>query len=310
MMSGKNAVTGVAQYREVKRKANVGERIKVVAVHPESSKNGNVRIGEEFTVKVADGKGEVWEVSERAFCGIISPDWHGLREYVVLEPVEVASATEPDALYAAFRQFVVDNADAIRAILPELEALAAKAPAQIAPTKPDVPGKLTRAAIIAKATTDVAELTANGQRYSEVLPPGSRCYGLLYNVKFRINRDKRVVVCEIVSRRSGRKFAKGFAKAAPDDVFHAEIGKAIALRRALGLPVPDEYVNAPQPEKAEVGAKVYTASSYGTLTVAQTTSIKAGTVSESCFRSLRRDTKLGSPRILDDTDVDYTEVAA
>ncbi|MFP3830651.1 hypothetical protein, partial [Pseudomonas sp. SIMBA_021] len=45
----------------------------------------------------------------------------------------------------------------------------------------------------------------------------------------------------------------GRAKAAPDDCFNVHIGKAIALRRALGLAVPDEYLNAPQPTEVRVG---------------------------------------------------------
>ncbi len=46
---------------------------------------------------------------------------------------------------------------------------------------------------------------------------------------------------------------RGIAKATPDDCFNIHIGKAIALRRALGLAVPDEYLNAPQPTEVRVG---------------------------------------------------------
>ena len=51
-------------------------------------------------------------------------------------------------------------------------------------------------------------------------------------------------------------YARGIAKAAPDDCFNVHIGKAIALHRALGLEVPDEYLNAPQPTEVRVGDAV------------------------------------------------------
>jgi hypothetical protein len=87
------------QYREVKRKANVGERIKVVAIHPQSRKKGSVFVGEEFTVKTVDSVGDIWSVDERVFNGLISPDFEGVREYVVLEPVtKSAEPAKPERL--------------------------------------------------------------------------------------------------------------------------------------------------------------------------------------------------------------------
>ncbi|MCA0117385.1 hypothetical protein LCD32_00040, partial [Bacillus sp. RSS_NA_20] len=46
---------------------------------------------------------------------------------------------------------------------------------------------------------------------------------------------------------------RGISKCAPNDCFNAHIGKAIALRRALGLEVPSEYLNVPQPTDVRVG---------------------------------------------------------
>ncbi|MCM3205663.1 hypothetical protein [Paenibacillus illinoisensis] len=88
----------VVEYREVKRKAKVGERIKIVAIHPESMKVGSVSVGEEFTVKMVDATGDVWSVEERPIRGIISTSFQGkVREYVVLEPVTAQSA-KPERL--------------------------------------------------------------------------------------------------------------------------------------------------------------------------------------------------------------------
>ncbi|WP_404303554.1 hypothetical protein [Paenibacillus sp. DP01] len=190
-------------YREVKRGANVGERIKIV--------NPQLAIGY--------GKGDEGSVTETRTSGVFAQIngrrcgvWH--EEYVVLEPV--ASTNTPD-ISDAFTQFIRDNADVVRAILGDV-------------TKTE-PAALTRAAVIEKARADVAELER----------------GMYSRVEFHVNRDKRVVTAVIKRRSSGTVRARGIAKAAPDDVFHAEIGKAIALRRALGLAVPSEYTDAPKP---------------------------------------------------------------
>ncbi|GIQ63682.1 hypothetical protein PACILC2_22500 [Paenibacillus cisolokensis] len=84
----------------------------------------------------------------------------------------------------------------------------------------------------------------------------ARYTGAHSEVKFVVNREKRTVValryyCGVVDNR-------GIAKCAPGDVFNTHIGRAISLRRALGLTVPDEYLNAPQPTEPRVGDIVET----------------------------------------------------
>ncbi|MEK4631397.1 hypothetical protein [Bacillus sp. EU55] len=81
-----------------------------------------------------------------------------------------------------------------------------------------------------------------------------QCFELFaYDLEFIVNRDKRTVVVLLRGYRTGGVIEKGIAKAAPNDCFNVHIGKAIALRRALGLKVPDEYLNAPQPTEVRVG---------------------------------------------------------
>ncbi len=75
-------------------------------------------------------------------------------------------------------------------------------------------------------------------------------------IEYVVNRDKRTVVVLFHSATMG-VIAKGIAKCAPGDCFNVHIGKAIALRRALGLEVPDEYLNAPQPTEVCVGDEIY-----------------------------------------------------
>lgn len=70
------------------------------------------------------------------------------------------------------------------------------------------------------------------------------------SVEFVVNENKRAVVA--LMRNDSRKLvAKGIAKCIPDDVFNADIGKAIALGRALGKDV-SEFENAVQPNEVVV----------------------------------------------------------
>ena len=78
-------------------------------------------------------------------------------------------------------------------------------------------------------------------------------HGIVCNVEFVVNKEKRTVVALLKSVGEGAVKSKGIAKAMPDDCFNEHIGKAIALHRALGLEVPDEYLNAPQPTEVRVG---------------------------------------------------------
>ncbi|WFO97900.1 hypothetical protein [Bacillus subtilis] len=74
-----------------------------------------------------------------------------------------------------------------------------------------------------------------------------------YSVEFLPDRKKRKVTALIRRTSDIDPRHVGRAKAAPSDCFNVHIGKAIALRRALGLAVPDEYLNAPQPTEVRVG---------------------------------------------------------
>ncbi|MCY7439380.1 hypothetical protein [Bacillus altitudinis] len=81
--------------------------------------------------------------------------------------------------------------------------------------------------------------------------------------EFIVNTEKRTVVSIRKVLSNGRVISKGITKCAPDDCFNAHIGKAIALRRALGFEVPSEYLNAPQPEEVRVGDVVEFAETTG-----------------------------------------------
>jgi hypothetical protein len=77
--------------------------------------------------------------------------------------------------------------------------------------------------------------------------------GTRAKVEYVVNKEKRVVVALIKSYYGGKLLSKGKAKCDPADCFNVHIGKAIALRRALGIEVLVEYLNAPQPTEVRVG---------------------------------------------------------
>jgi len=74
--------------------------------------------------------------------------------------------------------------------------------------------------------------------------------------EFIVNEEKHTVIALMRGVFSNKVRAKGQAKSSSNDVFNIHIGKAIALAKALGKDVPDEFINAPQPEEAEVGMGV------------------------------------------------------
>lgn len=75
-------------------------------------------------------------------------------------------------------------------------------------------------------------------------------------VEFIIKHKEKVVVALMKGENTGKIRARGVAKCDPNDCFNAYIGKAIALYRALGKPVPAELIHAPQPVVSEPGDMV------------------------------------------------------
>lgn len=100
-----------------------------------------------------------------------------------------------------------------------------------------------RAEIIEKAKEFVKEC----RNRSMVVRVNSNGYAV--DVSFIVNANKRTVVALMMGVSTGLVRSKGIAKCSPGDVFNADIGKAIALGRALGKDV-SEFENAVQPTVA------------------------------------------------------------
>lgn len=117
-----------------------------------------------------------------------------------------------------------------------------------------------RAEIIENAKKFVGEITTDLKAYEEdrKYPYGfisGECKYRLLKPEFHINQDKRVVTVLMKGLRYEVIYNKSFAKCTPDDVFNEDIGKAIALGRALELDV-SEFENAIQPNEFVKGQMI------------------------------------------------------
>ncbi|ATO51011.1 hypothetical protein P4V86_15380 [Brevibacillus laterosporus] len=265
-------VDGV-RYREEKREAKAGERILIVAAESADRMydNGSVR-----TVK---------EIPEQFNCVIVNEHsriiYH--REYVVITPLDEpatnnitvnltvnvtsSSPTEilkaiVDSVQAELAKFVgAPNNEETRDKITEVLTNKSRDGIVEQASKGAVSGALQkiRDNTVERAKADLVELRSD---MSDVLNPALRGRADIYLLKghlgltadFIVNKEKRTVACLL---RGGvppeRVFARGTAKCSPDDCFNVHIGKAIALRRALGLDVPTDYLNAPHPTEPRVG---------------------------------------------------------
>ncbi|WP_434750215.1 hypothetical protein [Paenibacillus amylolyticus] len=154
----------------------------------------------------------------------------------------------------------------------------------------------------------VAELGRIGRSLDDDLPKGTPFQDRFYRIEFHVNRDKRTVtaLARTGNYPSGKKpAAVGIAKAAPDDVFNADIGKAIAAERALGLTLTGAFVNAPKPEKAVPGAIIRKVSGahIGTTRIVDRTIMNGNAyVFTNGYNS-----EVKNCAVIDDTDADYEE---
>ncbi|WP_176463732.1 hypothetical protein, partial [Bacillus sonorensis] len=106
--------------------------------------------------------------------------------------------------------------------------------------KPEKTAQERRDEIVEQAKADVERLRTNNRLWRT------------FDITFDINRESRTVEA-VAKKLNSRTAFYGTAICAPDDCFNIHIGEAIALHRALGLEVPDEYMNAPQPTEVRVG---------------------------------------------------------
>jgi hypothetical protein len=198
-------------------------------------------------------------------------EWHvgmlnGNSACAVLEPVAPANTLTPPAAESDIALLQRQVGDILARVTKlELDVKVARedialveegVTADIERLKPK-PAPDSRDKIVARAKADVEKLSTARTRN---VPVNGSATKAVFNlgpgqdyVDFVVDRVKRTVVALLRTARGNTVWARGIAKAAPGDCFNVHIGKAIALRRALALPIQADYVNAPQPTEPRVG---------------------------------------------------------
>lgn len=257
------------RFRMVDRKAAVGERVIVTDLVKGEGSCGGVffrvgnlakcRGGDSFDFKGNDyvnGNG-IWDM--------------GRACYRALEPLTSAPSVEVPSAPLSSRPAAEQSEEIIAALTSEVESLKKRVAALEKPsTKGEQVGEAIRKIldkvdvvktspspqqirdeIVERAKADVAHLIdEDGFAYRR-----RSAFNTVVIEEFVTNREKRtVVVLGFEAFGNRKKRALGIAKCAPNDVFNAHIGRAIALRRALGLEVPVEYLAVPGPTEVRVGA--------------------------------------------------------
>lgn len=301
-----------ARFRMVDRKAEVGERVIVTG---ESS--ACYQTGEFAKVLSSNGRVAFVDLTENTDYYDDGKWYIDRNDYRVLEPVDTAQQPEPLSEPLSAKPAPDQAAEIIVALTTRVTALekrvAALEPSEdmritlgepvrsgtvvfSRPATYELPSYLSdqqrRDDIVKRAKEDVADLRkfAGTQVPNDSVKFWPRAnkptlYTATHTVEYVVNRDKRTVVAIIRCTIDG-KITRGIAKCAPGDVFNVWIGKAISLRRALGLEIPEEYVSAPQPTEVRVGDVVNTNSDYNEMVVAEETNIKANTVGISLYGQL------------------------
>ncbi|UNL92787.1 hypothetical protein CPY53_04095 [Paenibacillus polymyxa] len=269
----KGRISGTERFRMVDRKAAVGERVIMTAATGTRIEGGrsvpDYNNGDIFEIaRINDGADLAISTSEKLF-------YH--REYHVLESLTAAPLLSEQSAQDQAAATISALALRLDALTERMDALEAQVTQVAQPTttvdtevvlkavrrfseglKRSVSDALKtpqqhRDEIVELAKADVKELAQKDGKY---LVPTSFVNNYVTNVEFIVNRDKRKVTAILRGVASDKVRAVGRAKCAPNDVFNAHIGKAISLRRALGLDVPAEYLNVPKPTEVRKGDAV------------------------------------------------------
>lgn len=246
---------------------NVGDKVRILDVDAifcgaNSWANGDVRevltISDNGNPRLSRYAGDTHGlvVHEQEFHAIerISP-LSKKRRIEALEKDVARQETELEELRAkieAFEQKAKSAdwlSDAMRKVTKETSDTISKALLEVTPSQ-------RRAQIIADAKKFV-EQTIEDARDEDggiIVPVPLSVFTswICCEIKFEVNAEKRTVVALAIGICDGKVVEKAIAKCAPDDVFNADIGKAIAVGRLFGLDV-ERFVYAPKPDEFVVG---------------------------------------------------------
>ncbi|UYZ12162.1 hypothetical protein A6764_15150 [Brevibacillus sp. WF146] len=251
------------RYREEKRKARVGDliyypedqRFAVVIADEDDLANGDCTY---YSTAMKYPHIVLTPINEPQAPTTVAPQVINVNLTITVQPGDDVAQAVADAVK---RELTKSQ----RLSSADLFVKAAESLANEPAPKPKSPQQL-RDEVVERAKRDVAELErswiASWQSAKGVSfwPKACAEKGLtpVHYVEYVVNREKRTVVALVRRIRGNEVDYRGIAKCAPGGVFNSHIGRAIALRRALGLPVPTDYVNTPQPTEVRVGDVVET----------------------------------------------------
>ena len=184
---------------------------------------------------------------------------------------------------------------------------------EVAPVAKVVPltANHQRAGLIQRAKEFVEEHQRDLPGDTECRDYGNNvCRSKCYDTEFFVKDNKVTAVVQVIfmgSRKPNPHFDRlvGRAICSTGDVFNEWIGKAIALAKALGIDIPQEFLDAVQPDTLAVGQNIKgTSRGTGTLT-----SIEEGRGyidgDTSCFWSVAEGVIPSNATIFDDTNAEY-----
>lgn len=108
-----------------------------------------------------------------------------------------------------------------------------------------------RAELIQRAGEFVKNAGKESRGRTTYIHGGYRCIA-----EFIVNSKKRTVVCLLRGAGTNTLRFRGIARGIPGDVFNEWIGKAIALARALEIEIPEEFLEAVQPDEIVKGQQI------------------------------------------------------
>jgi hypothetical protein len=251
-----------AKYTLSERKANVGERVIVTNKRRDCFELGAVyevealnrswgydaySVGEDYVLRREDSRVivPVATAASSAPTPDIAQQLEGLTDAVAKITLQLKVAREDIVLIEEGVRG--ELAELKRAIAVKPDVIAGDIRERFAPK----PTPLSRETIVERAKADIEAVKEPWTGYDK--SPQYIVKAKICDVEFNVNRSERTVVAIMRWRYNNSVVTRGIAKCAPDDCFNAHIGRAISLRRALGLEVPSEYYSAPQPTEAHVG---------------------------------------------------------
>lgn len=235
----------------------VGDKVEV------SKEHFYYDIGDTFVINKIDGVGDLF--SAEGICvfprkvNLASPKPTKKQRLTTLEQKVEAMQAEIDSLKAAQKitvsapNFTIKSEADIAKIASELAEMVAKE-MKLTPNE-------QRKAIIDEAKAFVEDVSHRMAQYGHGNLLGkhgeitTNVRGYVTKVEFVVNAEKRTVVAIVRNLHGHFIREKAIAKCAPNDVFNADIGKAIALGRALGLDV-SKFEKAVQPSEVVEGMVV------------------------------------------------------